>query len=832
MQLTEQQQQIVAHNHGPAMVFAVAGAGKTTAMVHRVERLVRERVFAPDRILVSSFSKAAVDDLGEALATWPHCRRVIRRTLHGLGLKIVNDAAESGVLPPLAQNALKMNGEERQILWTARDRARTTQVIPADALDALDEQDFLDYLGACKGNLCYPDLATSGLPEEAMTVASQAIAPPGMPWYRDLYRLHEEVRRERGWLTFDDMLMLSWEALMRSPALCTRWQQRFDAVIVDEFQDVNLAQAEILDRLTKVHRNYMAIGDDDQTIYGFRGASMSFFREFEQRYGAVVYTITENFRCQASQILLANSVITQNRDRYPKQLVITQGFAGCTLLRRSLDVQAMGQQVVADIAAALRQGYTYPQIAILVRLTAQTPTVEQALIEAGIPYRIAGDEPFFARREVADLLKYAELAAGDAQLRRGQPLVGEEAERVAACWRALYNRPRRYLSRQLANEVLALATSRHVPLSDALVELMPRVHDRLAVKLQELADLLVWFGDMRATLPADQLLLELDRRLDYQAFLREQSGSAETGAGRAGNVAAFLQYAAGKGNLDQLLQHLEELAAERLLAQRDAPSDGVDIRTIHRSKGLEWPVVLLPNCNAGYLPCGGSDDIDEERRLLYVAITRARRDLYLYAVNGGDAQLSPFLLAADVDTVLEWGTVIGALLASDPSTWTAVAAVRMLTFPRQYGQERFFTHWWKIEPTLRIRFLARVLGLLALLRDQQLTERHNITPADEAFWRTLADDKLALDLAPFPDFARLFPEPALVQPDERVRSPADPPDYRIGEAVRHPHFGPGTVVAIDQRRTRRTVEWHITVEFRSRGFVKLLASIAPLEKVS
>ncbi|NCC34076.1 MAG: ATP-dependent helicase, partial [Chloroflexia bacterium] len=243
MQLTEQQQQIVAHNHGPAMVFAVAGAGKTTAMVHRVERLVRERIFAPDRILVSSFSKAAVDDLGEALAAWPHCRRVIRRTLHGLGLKIVNDAAECGALPPLAQNALKMNGEERQIFWTARDRARTTQVIPADALDALDEQDFLDYLGACKGNLCYPDLATIGLPEEAMTVASQAIAPPGMPWYRDLYRLHEEVRRERGWLTFDDMLMLSWEALMRSPALCTRWQQRFDAVIVDEFQDVNLAQA-------------------------------------------------------------------------------------------------------------------------------------------------------------------------------------------------------------------------------------------------------------------------------------------------------------------------------------------------------------------------------------------------------------------------------------------------------------------------------------------------------------------------------------------------------------------------------------------------------------
>jgi DNA helicase-2/ATP-dependent DNA helicase PcrA len=133
--LTEQQRRIVAHNHGPALVYAVAGAGKTTAMVRRVERLVRERVFAPQRILLSSFNRAAVDDLGHALAAWPHCRQVARHTLHALGYKIVRHVAERGRLPRLAPDALKVNGEERQILWAARDRARQRGLLAPGELD-------------------------------------------------------------------------------------------------------------------------------------------------------------------------------------------------------------------------------------------------------------------------------------------------------------------------------------------------------------------------------------------------------------------------------------------------------------------------------------------------------------------------------------------------------------------------------------------------------------------------------------------------------------------------------------------------------------------------
>lgn len=160
------------------------------------------------------------------------------------------------------------------------------------------------------------------------------------------------------------------------------WQHSYDAVIIDEFQDVNLAQSELLDLLTKPHDNYMAIGDDDQTIYGFRGASMGFFRDFGRRYNATIYEMTDNFRCQSSQFVLANRVIMQNKLRHPKTLVVTQGFGG-----RNRSPTRCGYSSVAQAVGVPGAG-----IAILVRITAQTPPIEQALIATGIPLPHRGRE--------------------------------------------------------------------------------------------------------------------------------------------------------------------------------------------------------------------------------------------------------------------------------------------------------------------------------------------------------------------------------------------------------------------------------------------------------
>jgi DNA helicase-2/ATP-dependent DNA helicase PcrA len=384
--LTDQQQAIVDHDYGPALVFAVAGAGKTTAAVHRVERLVRERLFAPEKILATSFSRATVEDLRRALDRWPSCTRVSARTLHGVGFGLIRRATQRGYL-----HNVRLNTDEdpetllRHLLYRTVALARQRRVDYAEELENLDPDDFLSYLGRCKGNLEYADLAVSALPPLGLRIARQAEGPPGLEWYLDLYRLFEEVRMEGGHITFDDMLMLGWELLVRYPDLLGEAQGLYECVLVDEFQDVNLAQSEILDLITARHRNYMAIGDDDQTIYEWRGADSQFILDFEQRYRATKYLITDNFRCPASQVVLANEVIRHNRRREPKRLQLTRGFDGQAFVHVHPDRYEMGRALVAEIQAALAEGFRPDDITVLVRIYAQTPPVEQGLIEARIP---------------------------------------------------------------------------------------------------------------------------------------------------------------------------------------------------------------------------------------------------------------------------------------------------------------------------------------------------------------------------------------------------------------------------------------------------------------
>ncbi|MCX7803468.1 MAG: ATP-dependent helicase, partial [Meiothermus ruber] len=405
--LTDEQQAIVAHNEGPALVFAVAGAGKTTALVHRLERLVRERVFEPRKILATSFSRMAVNDLKRALARWPHTQGIQVSTLHALGYRIVRKAASEGLLK-LAE--VRDEGSEQALLQRTLRRARELKLEWVSELENLEAEDFLSYVGACKGNLQYADLKGAGLPPAALRVASQAQAPEELEWYLELYKLMEQVRLEEGLLTFDDMLMTGWEVLVRHPEILQVVQKAFQAVLVDEFQDVNLAQSEMLDLITQPHRNYMAVGDDDQTIYEWRGASPRFILEFAQRYGAKKYLIRDTFRCPAPQVVLAGRVIAHNQQREPKRLSLTKGFQGRVHLRLEPHTPAQAQGLVSDIAGLLAQGRKPGEMAVLVRLYAQTPYIEQCLIERQIPYRVVGSTPFYQRPEIQGLLAYLQLA--------------------------------------------------------------------------------------------------------------------------------------------------------------------------------------------------------------------------------------------------------------------------------------------------------------------------------------------------------------------------------------------------------------------------------------
>jgi DNA helicase-2/ATP-dependent DNA helicase PcrA len=257
--LTREQRAAVEHELGPAVALGVAGSGKTTVAVYRVARLVEKGLFAPDRIVLAALNSATAADLRKRLARLPGCQGVPVITLHTLGHNAVQAAYEMGHLRTLAPDwARRVSDAGEVVLKRALNEARRQDVDYAAELDTLEADDFLHWVTVCKGNLRYPD------PSELTGVLAyneqvgQATPPEHMPWYLDLYALFERIRLRLGLISADDQLLTGWEVLYQHGDVVHRLRDRFDCLIVDEFQDINRAQAEMLDILAHPHLNYMA----------------------------------------------------------------------------------------------------------------------------------------------------------------------------------------------------------------------------------------------------------------------------------------------------------------------------------------------------------------------------------------------------------------------------------------------------------------------------------------------------------------------------------------------------------------------------------------------
>lgn len=741
--LTAEQQAVVQHNQGPALVFAVAGAGKTTAMVHRIERLAREGVFAPRRILATSFGRATVNDLKRLLSPWPHCTAVHTTTLHALGRGIIQRAIELGFAPGLDLAAGDTTADRlpQQLLTAAITAARRQDAPYKGELDSLDRQDFLDYVSACKGRLAFADLERAQLPTAARRLASQARSPGGaLDWYLDLYRQFEQVRLQRGGVTFDDMLLTGWQLLVSFPELLTRVQRAFDCVLVDEFQDINLAQSEMLDLITAPHRNLMAIGDDDQTIYEWRGADPGFILNFAARYDAATYLISNNFRCPAAPLALANNAIGHNKQRRQKRLRLTRGFHGRTRIEFAADMPTLARELVDHIQRQQTAGTPLNDIAVLVRLNAQTPHIEQVLIERELPYRIT--RPFYERSEIDTLIRYCRLGWFDAQLTAGNPALHtpQAREQFLSDWRTVCNRPKRYVNAALREQIGRAVVQQQLPLAAIVAQAAAGAEGAwLSDRLEYLAADLQWLaGSLQQ--PADAVLRELEARLVYKEFLRENSGLPQTGEGRAVGVDVFLRYAAGQGSLLDFMRQIKTLREART-GRADA-EDAVTLSTIHQAKGREWPVVFLPQLNQDILPFYGREEtnLEEERRLFYVGLTRTRDQLYISATN--DAPLSPFLHELRWRDTLKEMDAAAHVLAKSAADWRMRDALLLNQVVKRFGLESYFAEWWpRHTPEVeRDAVTRRMVQLLAAVVRSGQTHPLRVTRRDVEFWQSLTPE--------------------------------------------------------------------------------------------
>lgn len=816
VKLTEEQQAIVNHDDGAARVFAVAGAGKTTAMVHRIHRLVEAGIFAPERILASSFSKETVTSLGKNLNQWSVCRTVRTQTLHSLGYQIIRKAWDRGYLEK-PKSVLEPDKVAFQLYTQAIREARQQNLSYKDELENLDQEDFLNYVSQCKGKLQYADLSRICFPADG---PHRNIAQPAKPplaaelgWYLDLYRLFETIRDRQGWIGFDDMLMTGWQLLVHHPDLLAYFQSQFDCILIDEFQDVNRAQFGILDLLIRPHHNYMVIGDDDQTIYEWRGAEVQFILKAFDRYNPINYKITDNFRCKASQVALANAVIRHNQNRHPKQLSLTQGFDGCTQIHQQANSEQLGKSIVNQVKKALDQGMAPTEIAILVRVYAQTPYIEQHLIKDNIPYWGADLVPFYRRSEILNFLAFAHLAQLETLLEKEQGMTAE----ILQEWQEVWNRaklipPLRYLSKDLKEQIQETVVAGQASLSQVLTSLQTAIlQERTAQTLSILAK---WLTIAPRQDSGQEALEQLDACIRYREYLERHSGFKATGHAKAAGIDAMIYYAADKGNLSSFLHHLEQL--QQQAAQHTQNSNQcIRLTTIHQSKGLEWKLVIVPHCNNGFIPFGenlSQAELEEERRLMYVAMTRSKQELHLHVLK--QQPTSQFLYEAQAEAILKKTAQLQQALQQESSTWQASDVVNFLKLVKALRVERYFRQWWNGEPQRKTAIASTIQQFLMAAQQQQALKSLGLENHPLEIWQAIAPAQQA----PTVDFPGLA---ALVEATQsRPSGPNLFGKLRSGDRVKHGKFGQGVVVEVE--RQKQDTKEIITVDFVTNGKKRLL----------
>lgn len=815
LELTREQQAVVNHDYGPALVFAVAGAGKTTALEHRIVRLVQERVFEPHHILAVAYNTAVKQELERRLMGYDGCGDVQVYTLHSLGLRAIRMARDAGLLPGLAADAFEQfSTAEDAVLNAALNEARKQNVQFRRELDSLDRKDFLTWLTAEKGNLRYPDMSTTPQPVWASGIASQAEQPQRNSWYLALYRLFEDVRKRLGLLTFDDQLVTGWETIVTYSSILQRLQRSFRCVMVDEYQDVNLAQADLLDRIVQPHRNYMVVGDDDQTIYEWRGARPDFILGFAKKYDATPYFMTENFRCKLGTVLLANNVIRHNTKRQKKSLKLTQGVDGDVVIEKCSDASSMGKSIAEVVLAKHHSGLKYREIAVLLRAYAQSAPVEQAFIARDVPYEIFNDKPFYLRREVQVFVDYCRLAYLEAKLVQGQSFSPQQYEQVVKYWRAIYWQPKRYISREQSDRILIEVDLLGSPLTEVLQTISLDASDSVRQSIKVLGATLRWLASafspgQEARTSAHSILVELNKRLGYTDYLEDRSEISEAGADEAETVRQFIEYARGRGNLDQFLRHVNGLEAERERDRARTSGDVVTIRSIHTAKGLEWPVVILPSCDDGRIPHRKSDNIEEERRLLYVAITRSKCDLFIYHL---EKEPTNFLLQAKHSETLLEAKAIQSALRKPPEDWSVTDLLAMAIGLPERDLMSYLERWhpWPLDHK---RAAARnIMAFYGILQSNGLHTRYQGVARVLGVWKTFAGDDFQ------PQDLRIQGLSAWIDKHttRQIRSSRDnrtrrhnyvqspevrsvgrvDPNWRVGDSILHPIHGNGIVTEL------------------------------------
>ena len=762
--LNEPQREAVYHTDGPLLILAGAGSGKTRVLTHRIAYLIGERGVNPWNILAITFTNKAAEEMRQRVDN-----------LVGFGAESVWVSTFHSACVRILRRFIDRLGYENHFTIYDTDDQKTLIKEVCRKVDVdtkvFKERSLLSAISSAKNEMILPDefeLNAGG------DFAKMKIAK--------VYREYEAQMKANNALDFDDLLVKTVQLLQTQPDVLESYQERFRYIMVDEYQDTNTVQFQLVSLLAGKYKNLCVVGDDDQSIYKFRGANIRNILDFEHEFpDAKVIKLEQNYRSTGNILNAANSVIANNRGRKEKSLWTENGEGELIRLRQFDTAFDEADFIGEDIKSAVRQGGSYNDSAVLYRTNAQSRLLEEKFIAMNIPYKIVGGVNFYGRREIKDLLAYLKT-------------IDNGRDDVAV--RRIINVPKRGIGLTTINRIQESATERGIGFYEALLapELIAGV-GRSATKLDSFAALIEYFKTLAEEMNITDLLQEVIEKTGYiESLENEDKEEAKT---RKENIDELISKAAtyeescqDKDEKATLSGFLEEVALVADIDSLDEDQEYVVLMTLHSAKGLEFPRVYLAGMEDGLFPgymsinAGDREELEEERRLCYVGITRAEQELTLTSARRrmvhGETQYNPM------------------------SRFVKEIPRELLdTGNKKFTQETEMPAQQNTYARAREAFRAQAFaGALC-----------GMTPAkNQGAGKPLTGSQALASL----------------QKGSQLAAGGNGPlGYEVGDRVRHVKFGEGTVTDIKEGGR----DHEVTIEFDSVGTRKMFAKFARLVKV-
>ena len=762
--LNEPQREAVYHTDGPLLILAGAGSGKTRVLTHRIAYLIGERGVNPWNILAITFTNKAAEEMRQRVDN-----------LVGFGAESVWVSTFHSACVRILRRFIDRLGYENHFTIYDTDDQKTLIKEVCRKVDVdtkvFKERSLLSAISSAKNEMILPDefeLNAGG------DFAKMKIAK--------VYREYEAQMKANNALDFDDLLVKTVQLLQTQLDVLESYQERFRYIMVDEYQDTNTVQFQLVSLLAGKYKNLCVVGDDDQSIYKFRGANIRNILDFEHEFpDAKVIKLEQNYRSTGNILNAANSVIANNRGRKEKSLWTENGEGELIRLRQFDTAFDEADFIGEDIKSAVRQGGSYNDSAVLYRTNAQSRLLEEKFIAMNIPYKIVGGVNFYARREIKDLLAYLKT-------------IDNGRDDVAV--RRIINVPKRGIGLTTINRIQESATERGIGFYEALLApgLIAGV-GRSATKLDSFAALIEYFKTLAEEMSITDLLQEVIEKTGYiESLENEDKEEAKT---RKENIDELISKAAtyeescqDKDEKATLSGFLEEVALVADIDSLDEDQEYVVLMTLHSAKGLEFPRVYLAGMEDGLFPgymsinAGDREELEEERRLCYVGITRAEQELTLTSARRrmvhGETQYNP----------------MSRFVKEIPRELLDIGNKKFTQETEMPAQQNTYA---RAREAFRAQAFGGAFGGMAPAKNQGTSKT------------VTGSQALA----------------SLQKGSQLAAGGNGPLGYEVGDRVRHVKFGEGTVTDIKEGGR----DHEVTIEFDSVGTRKMFAKFAKLVKV-